>query len=134
MVKIAVPLANESFCSHFGAAEAFAIYEADRKDKKILNQTVLAAPPHDPGIFPKWLKSQGVALVVAGGMGPRAARMFEAYRIDVVLGVDDPSQPDAIVKAYLEGTLATGENLHNVQPRHRGCSRERSRRRPGEKQ
>jgi ATP-binding protein involved in chromosome partitioning len=119
MVKIAVPVANQRFCDHFGGAEAFAFYEADEQARKILSKTVVAAPPHERGIFPKWLRSQGATVVLAGGMGPRAEKMFEAYRIQAVLGVNGPSsQPDALVEAYLQGTLVTGENLHDAH--HRG--------------
>jgi predicted Fe-Mo cluster-binding NifX family protein len=121
MVKIAVPVANQSFCDHFGGAEAFAFYEVDEKAKKIMSKTVVATPPHERGVFPKWVRSQGATVVLAGGMGPRAAKMFEAYRIEAVLGVNGPSSdPDAIVKAYLHGTLVTGENLHDARHGHHG--------------
>ena len=68
------------------------------------------APPHEPGLLPKWLGERGVNTILAGGMGQRALTLFAEQGIKVVVGV--PSEPvEDIVNAYLEGALKAGENV-----------------------
>ena len=110
---IAVPLREGKFSSHFGGAEAFVFYTVDDAAKEVANRSVAAPPEHGRGIFPVWLSKQGVTTVLAGGMGPRASGMLTGQGIDVVLGAagDDP---DAMVRAFLEGTLSfSGELCHD---------------------
>jgi len=113
MKKIALPVIGGAFSSHFGGAEAFAVYEADETTGEVLGATVHPAPPHDRGSFPAWLASQGVDVVIAAGMGPRAVDLLQANGIEVVLGAAG-RDPGAMVAAYLDGTLtATGESCHD---------------------
>jgi ATP-binding protein involved in chromosome partitioning len=117
MIKIAIPLSEGRFSSHFGGADAFAILEVEPSAKTILKSEVRAAPPHEQGAFPTWLKDQQANVILAGGMGPRAVQMLEGYGIEVVTGVSGGA-PDEIVNAFLSGTLSTsgaqcsGGHLH----------------------
>ena len=109
-MKIALPMAQGSLCLHFGHCDAFAVYDVDTKNKKILNSGLLDAPPHQPGLFPVWLGEQGVNLVIAGGMGGRAIDLFSQAGIQVIVGA--PSSPtEEVVNAYLAGTLTTSGNV-----------------------
>ena len=59
-----------------------------------------------------WLKQQGATVVLAGGMGPRAAGIFAHQGIEVVLGVQG-DDPEVMARSYLAGTLETsGEVCH----------------------
>jgi len=100
------------FSSHFGGAETFALYIVD-KDRREISEQCLAAPPeHGRGVFPMWLRNQGVTTILAGGMGPRASNILAGHGIDVVLGADG-EDPETMVRAYLDGTLsASGELCH----------------------
>ncbi len=119
MSKIAVPLVNDEFSSHFGGADTFAIYGIEPDNRTITGKEVAAPPPHERGAFPVWLRSQGATTILAGGMGPRAVQMFKAYGIEVVLGVEGLSAPDDVVRAYLDGTLqATGEGCGGGELHH----------------
>jgi ATP-binding protein involved in chromosome partitioning len=115
---IAVPVIDNQFSPHFGGADGFALFEVDEATKSVTSARVAAAPPHERGSFPRWLKEQGVSVILAGGMGPRAVQFFEQFGIAPVLGVDG-GEPRQLVEAYLNGTLtATGEgcsggHLHN---------------------
>jgi ATP-binding protein involved in chromosome partitioning len=117
MTKIAGPLVAGRFSEHFGGAEAFGLFAVDVAKKSVLAKTTLQAPPHERGAFPRWLKEQGAQVILAGGMGPRAVQMFGHFGIEVVPGVVG-SDPEAVVKAYLAGTLDTsggpcsGGHLH----------------------
>ena len=108
-MKIAIPLAAGNLCLHFGHCEHFALIDVDKAAKKITAQKLVTPPPHEPGVLPKWLHEQGATVILAGGMGTRAQDLFKQNGIQVVVGC--PSEPpEALVAAYLAGTLATGDN------------------------
>jgi predicted Fe-Mo cluster-binding NifX family protein len=107
---IAVPVREGRFSPHFGGADNFALYTVDFNSKNVTGPELAVPPEHGRGIFPAWLRKQGVEAVLAGGMGPRAAQMLTAYGIDVVTGADG-DDPKALVQAYLDGTLTTSGQL-----------------------
>ncbi len=107
-MKIAIPTAGGILCLHFGHCEKFAIVEA--VDGTIAGINWVVPPPHEPGILPKFLKENGAELIIAGGMGWRAQQFFRDFGIDVMTGA--PSlDPGEVVRQYLAGTLAIGDNL-----------------------
>jgi predicted Fe-Mo cluster-binding NifX family protein len=109
-MKIAVPTADGVLCSHFGHCERFAIIQVDPQKKEIIASEMLTPPPHEPGVLPSWLSQVGCNLIIAGGMGMRAIDMFKQYGVEVLIGAPN-EKPDDIVRAYLNGTLQTGENV-----------------------
>jgi len=109
-MKIAVPVVNGKLSPHFGHCEAFAMVEADAETRTIASQELVEAPPHQPGLLPPWLAEQGAETIIAGGMGSRAQALFQQQNIQVVVGAPADT-PEAVVTAYLNGTLQTGGNL-----------------------
>lgn len=107
---IALPTSDGQLCVHFGHCERFSIFEVDSDRKEIIAKTLLVPPPHEPGLLPKWLQSEGVSVVIAGGMGQRAQGLFAQAGVRVVVGAE-PAEPEEVVMAYLNGTLQTGENV-----------------------
>jgi ATP-binding protein involved in chromosome partitioning len=107
-MKIAIPTADGRLCPHFGHCETFTIVTVE--DKAIKGSEALTPPPHEPGVLPRWLHDQGVNVIIAGGMGQRAQAFFTQFGIEVVIGAQ-PDGPARIVRAYLDGALATGENI-----------------------
>ena len=116
-MKIALPVAQGKLCLHFGHCEVFAFVEVDPDSKKILNTEMLPPPPHEPGVLPPWVASQGGNLVIAGGMGGRAIQLFEQAGVHVITGAP-ADDPEKIVMAYLNSDLATGDNACNHGPDH----------------
>lgn len=108
MKKVAIPLQNNTLCSHFGHSEKFVIYEID--SNKVVNITRLTPPPHEPGSIPRWLHQQGVTDIIAGGIGQRAIQILLGNEINVYVGVQ-PQPTDQIVKDFMDGTLKAGVNL-----------------------
>jgi predicted Fe-Mo cluster-binding NifX family protein len=109
MMKISIPVVEGKLSMHFGHCEKFAFIEVD-DDKNIGEVQFEIPPPHEPGVLPKWLAEKGADLIIAGGMGMRAQQLFTANGIKVVVGA--PAElPEVIVKAYLDGSLQTGDNL-----------------------
>lgn len=109
-MRIAIPLADGRLAMHFGHCERFALVDADRGAKKIVKREDIAAPPHEPGLLPRWLGERGADVIIAGGMGARAQGLFAERGIQVVVGASAET-PEKIVQAYLEGRLETGENI-----------------------
>ena len=107
-MNIAIPTAEGKLCPHFGHCEKFTIITID--DSRISGSQTLEPPPHEPGVLPRWLAEQKTNLVIAGGMGHRAQTLFNQQGIDVIVGAPS-EEPETLVKAYLDGTLAAGENL-----------------------
>lgn len=106
-MTVAIPVSGGMLSPHFGHCEQFALFSV--ADKSVAERRDLTPPPHEPGLLPRWLKDQGVNLVIAGGMGHRAQALFEQQGIEVVCGA--PAQdPEAAVRSYLEGTLEAGDN------------------------
>ena len=107
-MKIALPTANGELAMHFGHCEKFTI--VDVEDGEITNKEELIPPMHEPGVLPKWLGELNVEIIIAGGMGQRAQQLFAANNIEVLVGVT-AAPVEKLVDMYLQGTLATGENL-----------------------
>jgi predicted Fe-Mo cluster-binding NifX family protein len=106
-VRYAVPTAEGKLALHFGHCESFSLFDVE--EGKIAKAESVDAPPHQPGLLPRWLAERGTNVVIAGGMGGRARGLFAEAGIEVVVGAprDDPHR---IVESHLAGTLVTGDN------------------------
>ena len=107
-MKIAMPTVDGKLCLHFGHCQKFAIVGVE--NGQITGTEMLEPPAHEPGVLPRWLHEQGVDVIIAGGMGQRAQGFFGQFGIEVVVGAQ-PDEPQKIVRAYLDGALATGDNV-----------------------
>ena len=109
-MRYAVPVAGGRLATHFGHCEAFALFDVDDSTSEIIGRETVASPGHQPGFLPGWLAEQGASAIIAGGMGSRAVGLFEENRMQVILGAPE-GEPEDVVKAFLTGTLAVGENV-----------------------
>ncbi|MBN2682356.1 MAG: ATPase [Bacteroidales bacterium] len=107
MGKIAIPVVNGQLNMHFGHTNSFHVYETS--NNQIVKEEQLTPPPHEPGVYPKWLADMGVTDVIAGGMGQRAIELFNQNKINVFIGVPAKS-PKELVLDFLEGSLETSDN------------------------
>jgi len=109
-MRIAVPISDGKLSMHFGHCGQFALVDVDPETKRIIAKELVEAPDHQPGLLPQWLHEQGAELIIAGGMGSRAQALFAENDIAVVVGAP-PETPDALIEAYLAGTLEPGSNV-----------------------
>jgi predicted Fe-Mo cluster-binding NifX family protein len=107
---IAIPTAGGQLCPHFGHCEQFAFVTLDEADSAIAEIDYRTPPPHEPGVLPAWLAEQGATMIIAGGMGQRAQMLFDRNGISVVVGAPTAG-PEDIVRAWIDETLETGQNL-----------------------
>lgn len=105
----AVPTQDGLLCAHFGHCEKFTLIEAGDGGEPAVKE-VCDAPPHEPGLLPRWLAEKGVSTVIAGGMGARAQQIFSESGVKVVCGTP-PLEPLQVVKQYVDGTLEVGDNV-----------------------
>lgn len=108
-MKIAIPVADGKLNLHFGHCAGFDVFAVAEDGKTVSEKTYLAAPPHEPGLLPVFLGERGITHIVAGGMGSRARSLFTDRGIRVTTGAASEAS-DNVVKAFLAGTLLTGEN------------------------
>lgn len=108
--RIAVPVANGKLCQHFGHCQQFAFVNVDPDAKTVTDVELMTPPPHEPGVFPKWVAEQKADLVITGGMGARAQSLFTDNGVNVLVGAQGGT-PEEIVSAYLKGELTTGVNV-----------------------
>lgn len=107
-MKFAIPTHQGKLCAHFGHCEAFALVDTD-SEGRVVNESYVTPPPHEPGLLPPWLAQQGVNCIIAGGMGSRAQQLFAQQGVRVVTGAQG-EYPREVVEQYLKGTLQTGAN------------------------
>ncbi|HPX11131.1 MAG TPA: P-loop NTPase, partial [Syntrophales bacterium] len=109
-MRIAIPLADGKLCMHFGHCERFALVDADPARRRIVGREDVEAPPHEPGLLPRWLAERGATVIIAGGMGQRAQELFTQRGIQVIVGA--PAEiPEKLVEDFLAGTLRSGVNV-----------------------
>jgi Mrp family chromosome partitioning ATPase/predicted Fe-Mo cluster-binding NifX family protein len=109
-MRIALPLADGRLAMHFGHCERFALVDVDRPSKRVIKTEMVDAPEHQPGLLPRWLGEKGANVIIAGGMGSRAQTLFAEQGIQVVVGAPADTLEN-LVKAYLDDTLQSGENV-----------------------
>ena len=107
-MKFAIPTAEGKLAMHFGHCRSFSIVETDESGK-ITGKSEVVPPPHEPGVLPRWLGEEIKAdMIIAGGMGVQAQRLFENYGVHVLVGAP-AEDPEVIVESYLKGTLTAGQ-------------------------
>jgi len=112
MIKIAVASENEIVTEHFGHCEGFMIFETE--NNKIVKSETIPSPGHKPGFLPKFLADRGVNVIISGGMGGGAVKIFNERNVEVIVGAKGDAK--AAVEAYLQGSLkSTGSVCHEHQ-------------------
>ena len=94
---------------HFGRCPHYILVDVEGQEVKAVQSVDNPHySQHAPGQVPGFIHSQGVNVMVTGGMGRRAIIFFEQYGIEAVTGAS------GTVRHALEGYL--GGQLRGVQP------------------
>jgi predicted Fe-Mo cluster-binding NifX family protein len=102
---------------HFGHCAYFTVVEIEAnqiKSVKAINNPY--AEHHIPGQIPEFIHSQGVKVMLSGGMGQRAIMFFEQYGIDVATGAT--GTVEQTLQAYLAGQLHGASPCADSQLHH----------------
>lgn len=108
-MKIAIPVRGNALCNHFGHCDQFYVCDADEINKKITSSQLITPPPHEPGLLPRWLGEKQVDVIIAGGIGQSAQRLFVQRNIKVFVGAPQLA-PQNLVKQFLNGQLTYGSS------------------------
>ena len=108
-MRVAIPVADGKLANHFGHCESFALLDIELQQRQLSDRQDVAAPPHEPGLLPRWLADQGVEMIIAGGMGQRAQDLFIKSGITVYVGAP-VATPEVLIHNFMFGSLALGNN------------------------
>ena len=102
ILRIGFPTNDEvTVEEHFGHCEKFMVFSIE--NRKVVNKECLIAPEHAPGVFPRFIGSNNINVVITGGMGQRAIDLIKANGGEVILGAS--GNIEDVLKVYLEGEL-----------------------------
>ncbi|HEY8347330.1 MAG TPA: NifB/NifX family molybdenum-iron cluster-binding protein [Symbiobacteriaceae bacterium] len=116
-MRFAIPVQDGRLNHHFGRSPFFAFIDADPEKKQVIGQRILPAPQHDHGILARFIKENGAAVVIAGGMGKGMQQSLAREGIPVILGAPT-LEPAEVVSQYLNGTLATAGETCGCRGHH----------------
>jgi predicted Fe-Mo cluster-binding NifX family protein len=89
---------------HFGRCPHYILVDVEGQEAKAVQ--AVDNPyygQHSPGMVPGFIHSQGVEVMLTGGMGRRAIGFFEQYGIEAVTGASGTVR--YALECYLGGTL-----------------------------
>lgn len=104
MKRFAISTDSGNVSAHFGRCPSFTIIDIEA-GKTVRRETVVN-PGHEPGRIPRFLQDHGVQCIICGGMGMRAQGLFDAARIETILGVG--GTVDDVISELEQGALRGG--------------------------
>ena len=119
--KIAVPLTQGRFSTHYGRTTDFALFDVDLPNAKVVGHTIVPVPGAHACGMAGWLKEQGVATVIVGGIGGGAVAKLQEAQIHVVAATA-ATELTELVQACLQQKLpaatATCSHTHGQGHQH----------------
>ncbi|MBN1779881.1 dinitrogenase iron-molybdenum cofactor [bacterium] len=106
-MKLAISTDGKQVSAHFGRCPVFTVLEI--QDGQLIERREIENPGHHPGYLPQFFHDMGIECIVAGGMGARAAGLFDQYGIRTMMGIT--GNIDEAVSRLLDGTLVGGESI-----------------------
>ncbi len=105
---------------HFGRCKYYTIVDIDENNqvKKVIDIDNPYVNNHGPGVVPQFIKEQNVDVMIAGGMGARAADFFKQFNIKVATGAEGTVEES--LKLFLNGKLNGYTPCKNASDDH--CS------------
>lgn len=106
-MKVAVTYENGQVFQHFGRTEQFKVYQIT--DGKITDSRIIGTDGNGHGALAGYLKAQGVAVLICGGLGGGAKTALKQAGIDVYAGAD--GEADQAVEDFLSGKLEQNSDI-----------------------
>jgi ATP-binding protein involved in chromosome partitioning len=108
-VTVAISIVEGQRLGHLGEARHFVLVEVEPRNRAVIRSQVVAAPSHEPGSFPRWLREQGAQVMITAGLGQRALDNLNHHGVEVRVG--QPGVPaESLVAAWLAGHLTRPSN------------------------
>ncbi|MDD3654532.1 MAG: NifB/NifX family molybdenum-iron cluster-binding protein [Desulfotomaculaceae bacterium] len=114
-MKIAMPYSLGRINEHFGVSQEFVIFDVE--DGKITGKQIISNSglQHNHGGLANLFTTEGVEVIIAGGMGPPMANALRSIGLEVITGASGDAEK--VASDYLSGQLVTS----SVGCNH-GCS------------
>lgn len=114
-MRIALPIADGKFALHYGRSQALSLHEIDLASGSSSNLGMRAFPSEGTCSSAEWVASQGVEVLLAGGLGAGAADGLGKAGVRVMAGIQE-EDPRLVVEMFLAGLtqareLSPGESL-----------------------
>lgn len=114
-MRIALPISEGKFSTHYGRAEALSLYEVDLSEGTAANLGMRLFPAEGTCGAGAWVATQGVEILLAGGLGSGAALGLGKAGVKVFAGISE-TDPAKVVEQFLAGIaqareLAPGESM-----------------------
>ena len=99
---VSIPTSDrQTVDGHFGHTKQFALYTI--LDNTVEQVDYVVPPKHEPGNLPQFLHQQGANVIISGGMGNMAVKLFESNNIEVILGAT--GSLEKTITTYLNNEL-----------------------------
>jgi predicted Fe-Mo cluster-binding NifX family protein len=105
-MKIAISTDENFVSAHFGRCPSYTI--VDIENNQIVNKEIIDNPGHQPGFIPQFLHQKNVDCIICGGMGSRAASLFEEFGIKTIVGIT--GQINETIEKFLKNELKSSNN------------------------
>lgn len=114
-MRIALPISEGKFSTHYGRAESISMYEVDLSAGTASNLGMRLFPAEGTCGAGTWVAAQGVEILLAGGLGSGAAQGLGKAGVKVFAGISE-TDPAKVVEQFLAGIaqareLAPGESM-----------------------
>jgi predicted Fe-Mo cluster-binding NifX family protein len=114
-MRIALPIADGKFSTHYGRAQALSLHDIDLETGAAIDVGVMEFPEAGTCSAAPWVASQGVEILLVGGLGAGAAQGLGNAGVKVFAGIQE-EDPAKVVEMFLAGLaqareLAPGESL-----------------------
>ncbi|QWC00404.1 NifB/NifX family molybdenum-iron cluster-binding protein [Mycoplasmatota bacterium] len=103
-MKVALSTKNNLITEHFGHCDYFVVYEVENNE--INGSYLIKNPPHQKGYLPKFLKGEGIDVVIAGGIGAMAVNGLKNLGIDCYINVE--GDVSVVIEKFLNNELNQG--------------------------
>lgn len=118
-MKIAVAKEGSNVSGHFGHCEGFQTYVVENNE--INGSEFIPNPGHRPGFLPVFLTEKNVNVIISGGMGATAQKLFNKNSISVVVGA--AGNVEDVIMKYLEGKLESTGSICEEHAHHDSCGK-----------
>jgi len=103
--KIAIPTNGEALDAHFGKAAGFTVFEIEGKEARFVELLSATGLQHQHEGLASMFKSNGVEVLVCGGIGGGMINGLKAIGLEVVSGAS--GNVVDVAKSYAEGNLVS---------------------------
>lgn len=117
-MKIALAADNNQVSQHFGHCQGFQVF--DIIEGQVKGEKFIENPGHKPGFLPKFLGDKGVNMIISGGMGQMAQKLFNDNNIQVITGAK--GSIDDVLRVYLEGELKSSDEVCKEHEHEHECN------------